>query len=64
MYTRNPTANNASRNYALGRAAALLNEEDFVQAPHLEVFYGKKWRKRGMSVSSNDAMQQNMEAHA
>jgi hypothetical protein len=47
LYIRNPTANKTSRNYALGRAAALLSEEDFDQAPDLEVFYGKKWWKWG-----------------
>ena len=61
---RDPTANAPSRNYALGCIAALLNEEDFDQAPYLEVFYGKKWRKWGMAVSSNGVMQQNIEAHA
>jgi hypothetical protein len=38
LYMRDPNANAPSRNYALGRIAALLNEEDFDQAPYLEVF--------------------------
>ena len=42
----------------------MLNEEDFDQAPCLEVLYGKKWRKWGMAVSSSGAMQQKWEAHA
>ena len=64
LYIRNPNANATSRNYALGRTAALLNEEDFDQVPYLEVFYGKKWRKWGMAVSSSGVMQQKTEAHA
>ena len=32
--------------------------------PYLEVFYGKKWRKWGMAVSSSGVMQQKTEAHA
>ena len=42
----------------------MINEEDFDQAPYLEVYYGRQWRKWGMAVSSNGVMQQNMEAHA
>ena len=62
LYMRDPNANAPSRNYALGRIAALLNEEDFDQAPYLEVFYGKKWRKWGMAVSSSGVTQQKWEA--
>ena len=50
--------------HALGRIAVLLHEEDFDQAPYLEVFYGKKWRKWGMAVTSSGVMQQKWEAHA
>ena len=42
----------------------MLNEEDFDEAPYLEVFYGKKWRKWGMAVSSSGVIQQKWEAHA
>ena len=43
LYIGNTGPNDApSRSYALGRAAALLNEEDFDQSPYLEVFYGNK----------------------
>jgi hypothetical protein len=64
LYIRYPNANKTSRNYALGRAAALLNEEGFDRAPYLEVFYGKKWRKWGMAVSSSGVMQQKRAPHA
>ena len=64
LYMRDPNANAPSRNYALGRIAALLNEEDFDQAPYLEVFYGKKWRTWDMAVSSSGVTQQKWEAHA
>ena len=64
LYMRGPNANAPSRNYARGRIAALLNEEDFDLAPYLEVFYSTKWRKWGMAVGSSGLMQQKWEAHA
>ena len=53
----------ATRNYALARAAALLNEEDFDQAKYLEVFYGKKWWNWGMPATPSGGMLQRTEAH-
>jgi len=64
LYIRNLTANVApGRSYALGRVAALLNEEDFDQAPYLEVFYGKVWRRWGMAASPASVMLQKTTAH-
>ena len=65
LYIRSSNADDtASRNYALARAAALLNEEDFDQAPYLEVFYRKKWRTWGMSTTPSGTTLQASEAHA
>jgi hypothetical protein len=65
LYIRSSEAvDTASRNYALARAAALLTEEDFDQAKYLQVFYGKKWRKWGMSDLPSRTMLQATEAHA
>ena len=63
LYIRSSDADNtASRNYALARVVSLLNEEDFDQASYLEVFYGKKWRRWGMSTTPSGTTLQ--EAHA
>ena len=45
------------------RADALLNEEDFDQAPYLEVFYREKWRRWGMSTTPSGTTLQASEAH-
>ena len=51
------------RDFALARAAALLNEEDFDRVPHLEVCAGQQLRKWGMSTTPAGSILQEQQAH-
>ncbi len=63
LFIRQPDGNQAGRNGALARAAALLNEKDFDKAQYLLVVYGQQKRKWGMATTQATWTAQTQQVH-
>ena len=63
LFIRQQDGDPVGRNWALARAAALLNEEDFDMVPYLWVVYGQQKRKWGRATTPATSVAQTQRVH-